>query len=57
MLRVSGDNMAKIELPFPPLDVQREIVRTLDSFAELEAWKAQYTYYRDELLSFKRKGD
>ena len=63
VLRVSGENMAKIELPFPPLDIQREIVRVLDSFAELEAKleveleaelearKAQYAHYRDRLLS------
>ena len=37
VLRVSGDDMAKIELPFPPLDIQHEIVRILDSFVELEA--------------------
>ena len=55
VLRVSGENMAKIELPFPPLDIQREVVRVLDSFAELEteleARKAQYAHYRDLLLS------
>lgn len=51
------------EIPVPPLDVQREVVRVLDSFAgleagleaeleaELEARKAQYAHYRDELLS------
>lgn len=45
-------------LPVPPLEVQREIVRMLDSFtlltaeltAELTARKKQYFYYRDELL-------
>ena len=56
VLRVSGDSMAKIELPFPPLEIQREIVRVLDSFAELEAElearKAQYAFYRDKLLAF-----
>lgn len=49
----------QIEIPVPPLDVQREIVRVLDSFAdleaelgaELEARKAQYAHYRDRLLS------
>lgn len=43
------------EIPVPPYEVQREIVRILDSFteleAELEARKAQYAYYRDRLLS------
>lgn len=49
------------EIPVPPLPVQREIVRILDSFtsleaeleAELEARRKQYEYYRDQLLSFK----
>ncbi len=47
-------------LPVPPLEVQREIVRILDSFtlltaeltAELTARKKQYEFYRDELLKF-----
>lgn len=47
------------EIPVPPYEVQREIVRILDSFAELEAEldarKAQYAYYRDRLLDFPRK--
>lgn len=50
-------------IPVPPLDIQHEVVRVLDSFAELEAEleaelkaelearKAQYAHYRDELLS------
>ena len=50
-----------IEVPVPPLPVQREIVRILDNFtsleaeleAELEARRKQYEYYRDQLLSFK----
>lgn len=50
---------SKIEVPVPPLVVQHEIVRVLDSFAELgteleaelEARKAQYAHYRDRLLS------
>lgn len=49
------------EIPVPPLPVQHEIVRILDSFtsleaeleAELEARRKQYEYYRDQLLSFK----
>ena len=52
--------VASIEIPVPPLEVQREIVRILDSFtlltaeltAELTARKKQYEYYRDELLTF-----
>ncbi len=57
---VSKDKMAKIKIPLPPLSVQQEIVRILDSFtdltaeltAELTARKKQYAYYRDELLTF-----
>lgn len=38
------------EIPVPPLPVQEEIVRILDSFTELTARKKQYEYYRDELF-------
>jgi len=55
------------EIPLPPLAVQEEIVRILDTFTELETElkanleteledrKKQYEYYRDKLLTFKRK--
>jgi len=57
---VSKDKMAKVKIPLPPLEVQREIVRILDNFtnltaeltAELTARKAQYSHYRDKLLSY-----
>lgn len=47
-------------LPVPPIEVQEEIVRILDSFsdyaaelqAELQARKQQYEYYRNLLLTF-----
>lgn len=50
----------KFRIPVPPLEVQREIVRVLDQFtqleaeleAELEARKRQYEHYRNELLIF-----
>lgn len=50
------------KIPVPPLPVQEEIVRILDSFssleaeleAELEARRKQYIHYRDELLKFER---
>ena len=50
----------KIMIPLPPLPVQQEIVRILDSFmeltaeltAELAARRKQYEHYRDELLTF-----
>ena len=52
------------EIPIPPLEVQAEIVRILDSFTkdvnelidllkrEQELRKKQYSYYRDKLLTF-----
>lgn len=50
-------------LPVPTLEVQREIVRMLDSFtlltaeltAELTARKKQYNFYRDRMLNFGNK--
>ena len=62
---VSKRLFARIIIPVPPLPVQHEIVRILDSFtsleaeleseleAELKARRKQYEYYRDQLLSFK----
>lgn len=45
-----------LRIPIPPLEVQREIVRILDTFAELEAElearKRQYEYYRCKVLTF-----
>ena len=50
----------ELKIPVPPIEVQREIVKVLDTFtkleaeleAELEARRRQYQYYRDALLSF-----
>ena len=50
-----------INIPIPPLEIQAEIVRILDTFTELTAElttelttrKKQYNYYRDQLLSFE----
>lgn len=45
-------------IPYPPIEIQREIVRILDTFtsltAELSLRKKQYEFYRDKLLSFDR---
>ena len=49
-----------IVIPFPPIEVQEEIVKILDRFAdyaaelqaELQARKEQYEYYRNLLLTF-----
>lgn len=60
-IKINKDDIGKIKLPVPPLEVQREIVRILDNFtflttelaAELAARQKQYEYYRDLLLTFK----
>ncbi len=52
---------SKFKIPLPPLAIQQEIVKILDTFttleaeleAELEARKKQYEYYRDSLLTFR----
>lgn len=58
--RISPSNLAKMVFPVPPIEVQREIVRILDLFteleAELEARRKQYEYYRDQLLTFPEEG-
>ena len=56
--KLTGSDFKGLLIPVPPLEVQREIVRVLDSFtflsaelsAELQARKKQYEYYRDQLL-------
>jgi len=54
--RISDSGLSKIKIPVPPLAVQREIVTLLNSFSELQARKAQYEYYRDQLLTFPDNG-
>jgi len=52
--KLMSNQMALIEIPLPPLEVQNEIVRILDTFtshaaelqAELQARQEQYEYYR-----------
>ena len=61
VMEVTPDTLKSIQLPVPPLEVQREIVRILDNFtflttelaAELAARQKQYEFYRDLLLTFK----
>ena len=51
------------KIPIPPLPIQKEIVKILDNFTELEAEleaeletrRQQYEYYREQLLTFKEK--
>lgn len=54
--KLTGGDFKALKIPIPPLPVQQEIVRILDSFteltAELTARRKQYEYYRDELLKF-----
>jgi type I restriction enzyme S subunit len=57
--------MNAFRVPVPHLEVQREIVKVLDTFtkleaeleAELEARRRQYQYYRDALLTFGERTD
>lgn len=53
---VDMGKFSKFKFPLPPLPIQQEIVRILDTFtnltAELTARRKQYEYYRDELLTF-----
>ena len=58
-INISRKNLAKIQVPLPPAEVQQEVARTLDQFtqleaeleAELEARKQQYAYYRDQIVA------
>lgn len=61
---IQHPNMAAVldmQIPIPPLQIQAEIVRILDTFteliseliSELAARKKQYNYYREQLLSFE----
>jgi type I restriction enzyme S subunit len=53
--------LEKFKIPVPPLPVQEEIVRILDTFtaleaeleAELSARRKQYEFYREQLLTFR----
>ena len=62
---LNSDIVKSVALPVPPLEVQREIVRTLDNFtflsaelaAELAARQKQYEHYRDLLLTFENEED
>lgn len=61
VIDVSAKSLAKIRIPVPPIEVQREIVKVLDTFtkleAELEARRRQYQYYRNALLTFGERTD
>ena len=67
--KLNQQNLNKIPIPLPALDVQQRIVNVLDNFdsictdlkiglpAEIEARKKQYEYYRDLLLTFASSGN
>lgn len=58
--RLSRTVVERLQIPIPPLSIQKEIVRILDTFTELNTElnteltnrKKQYNHYRDQLLSF-----
>ena len=63
---VNKSDLAKLEIPLPPLNKQKQIVTILDKFdaltsslseglpREIELRQKQYEYYRDLLLSFPK---
>lgn len=63
----SVPSISEIKIPVPDLETQEKIANILDNFlqltnditsglpAEIEARHKQYEYYRDKLLTFKRK--
>lgn len=60
VIDIKAADLAKIIIPVPPIEVQEEIVKILDRFAEyaaeLQARKEQYEYYRNLLLTFSPSG-
>lgn len=60
---VNRMRFADIEIPLPPLNIQKEIVSILDSFTslidkmkqEVEMRKKQMDYYREKLFSFGKE--
>lgn len=67
-IKINKSDIGKVKLPIPSLEEQHRIVSILDRFeslttslqsglpAEITARRQQYEYYRDKLLTFKRKG-
>ena len=67
-IKINKSDIGKVKLPIPSLEEQHRIVSILDRFeslttslqsglpAEISARRQQYEYYRDKLLTFKRKG-
>ena len=67
-IKINKSDIGKVKLLIPSLEEQHRIVSILDRFeslttslqsglpAEISARRQQYEYYRDKLLTFKRKG-
>ncbi|WP_070678445.1 restriction endonuclease subunit S [Rothia sp. HMSC066G02] len=65
---ITNKHLMETKIPVPPMEIQQRIVDILDRFdaltsslseglpAELAARRSQYEYYRDQLLTFPRKG-
>ena len=65
VVHTNATDIGEIEIPLPPLEVQKRIVKVLDNFekicndlniglpAEIEARQKQYEFYRNFLLTFK----
>ena len=61
---ITVEDIREFEIPLPPIEIQSEIVHTLDNYtenvvklqnqltAELTARQKQYTFYRNKLLTF-----
>ena len=64
-IKINKDDIGKIIIPVPSMEIQERIVNVLDNFdaicsdlniglpAEIEARQKQYEYYRNMLLSFE----
>ena len=60
---LKAEHIELLQIPVPPLSIQEKIVEILDQFTqleieletELEARKAQYQFYRNQLLAFENK--
>ena len=67
VVHTNATDIGEIEIPLPPLEVQKRIVEVLENFekicndlniglpAEIEARQKQYEFYRNYLLTFEEK--